>query len=69
MLCVCACVNELYFNVFIGKQQLLAAGDEVGTLHIMEVPWNLRHAPPNEVSFLRFEISFLMSCVFHERGS
>lgn len=32
------------------KQQLLAAGDEVGTLHVMEVPWNLRHATNNELS-------------------
>uniref|UniRef100_A0A7M6DQP7 WD repeat-containing protein 63 n=3 Tax=Clytia hemisphaerica TaxID=252671 RepID=A0A7M6DQP7_9CNID len=31
------------------KQQLLAAGDEVGTLHVMEVPWNLRYATTNEL--------------------
>lgn len=30
------------------KQQLLAVGDSVGTLHVMEVPWNLRHPSSNE---------------------
>ncbi|KAK2569985.1 Dynein axonemal intermediate chain 3 [Acropora cervicornis] len=30
------------------KQQLLAVGDNVGTLHVMEVPWNLRHPSSNE---------------------
>lgn len=34
------------------KQQLLAAGDEVGTLHIMEVPWTLRHSPQNELNII-----------------
>ena len=34
------------------KQQLLAAGDEVGTLHIMEVPWTLRQSPHNELNII-----------------
>eukprot|EP00794_Sanderia_malayensis_P008204 gene8204-9084_t len=32
------------------KQQLLAIGDRMGTLHIFEVPWNLRQPSTNEVS-------------------
>lgn len=34
----------------LGKQQLLAVGDSMGTLHVMEVPWNLRHPSANEVN-------------------
>ena len=36
-------------KLFLGKQQLLSIGDYVGTLHIMEVPWNLRRPSVNEV--------------------
>ena len=36
--------------VWLGKQQLLAVGDGMGTLHVMEVPWNLRHPSANEVT-------------------
>ena len=36
-------------NFLLEKQQLLAVSDEVGTLHVMEVPWNLKHASNNEV--------------------
>jgi len=32
------------------KQQLLAIGDKIGTLHIFEVPWNLRHPSINEIA-------------------
>ncbi|XP_058964872.1 dynein axonemal intermediate chain 3-like [Pocillopora verrucosa] len=32
------------------KQQLLAVGDGMGTLHVMEVPWNLRHPSANEAN-------------------
>eukprot|EP00795_Rhopilema_esculentum_P004098 gene4098-20278_t len=32
------------------KQQLLAIGDKIGTLHIFEVPWNLRQPSSNEVT-------------------
>jgi len=45
-------VLAIYPYQISGKQQLLAAGDEVGTLHIMEVPWNLRHASSNELSIV-----------------
>ena len=41
-------ILSLYIIIIIGRQ-LLAAGDEVGTLHIMEIPWNLQHASNNEV--------------------
>ena len=40
---------NLFFIYILVKQQLLAAGDQVGTLHVMEVPWNLRHVTTNEV--------------------
>lgn len=30
------------------KQHLLAVGDTLGTLHILEIPWSLRHPTPNE---------------------
>nr|KAG5698305.1 hypothetical protein BaRGS_017007 [Batillaria attramentaria] len=30
------------------KQQLLAVGDNSGTLHILEIPWSLRQATPGE---------------------
>ena len=32
------------------KQQLLAVGDNSGTLHILEIPWSLRQPTPGEVS-------------------
>ncbi|XP_059149389.1 dynein axonemal intermediate chain 3-like [Physella acuta] len=32
------------------KQQLIAVGDTSGTLHILEIPWSLRHPTPNEVN-------------------
>ncbi|CAB4018875.1 WD repeat-containing 63-like [Paramuricea clavata] len=34
------------------KQQLLSIGDNVGTLHIMEVPWNLRRPSVNEKNII-----------------
>lgn len=39
----------IFHVFFIGKQQLLSIGDNVGTLRIMEVPWNLRRPSVNEV--------------------
>eukprot|EP00079_Xenopus_tropicalis_P034866 XP_017948637.1 PREDICTED: WD repeat-containing protein 63-like [Xenopus tropicalis] len=30
------------------KQHFLAVGDDQGTLHILEIPWNLRHPSANE---------------------
>ncbi len=35
------------FSLNLAKQQLLAAGDSNGTLHILEVPWGLRQ-PVNQ---------------------
>lgn len=32
------------------KQHLLAVGDMTGTLHILEIPWSLRQATPNEAN-------------------
>ena len=45
--------------VWLGKQQLLAVGDGMGTLHVMEVPWNLRPPSANEVNFFPFSSSNL----------
>ncbi|XP_066297797.1 dynein axonemal intermediate chain 3-like [Branchiostoma lanceolatum] len=35
------------------KQQLLAVSDDMGTLHILEVPWNLRHPSSNEATSIQ----------------
>jgi len=43
-------ITSIYPRQVSSKQQLLAVGDSVGTLHIMEVPWNLRHPSPNEAA-------------------
>lgn len=45
-------VVSVFPHQISSKQQFLAAGDEVGTLHIMEVPWNLRTASTNELSIV-----------------
>ncbi|XP_062872021.1 dynein axonemal intermediate chain 3 [Trichomycterus rosablanca] len=34
--------------IISSKQQLLAVSDHLGTLHVLEVPWTLRHPSPNE---------------------
>lgn len=44
----------------LDKQQLLSIGDNVGTLHIMEVPWNLRRPAVNEV-YICFVDKLLLS--------
>ena len=70
---------NLFVCLFIwvlGKQQLLAVGDSMGTLHVMEVPWNLRHPSANEVNSLYWfphtvfnyswgKISSLFDITFH----
>lgn len=38
------------FTLLSAKQHLLAVGDALGTLHILEIPWSLRHPTPNEVN-------------------
>ena len=43
-------VHLFSLRALTGKQQLLAVSDSVGTLHILEVPWSLRHATTGEVS-------------------
>ena len=45
-LCTCVCVAV--------KHHLLAVGDQSGTLHILEVPWTLRHPSSSEVSTMCF---------------
>ncbi|XP_038048584.1 dynein intermediate chain 3, axonemal-like isoform X2 [Patiria miniata] len=43
-------ITQIYPWVVNSKQQLLAVSDSVGTLHILEVPWSLRHATVGELS-------------------
>ena len=40
------------FIMLADKQHLLAIGDTLGTLHILEIPWSLKHPTPNEVGFV-----------------
>ena len=40
----------MYVRIYTDKQHLLAVGDQTGTLHILEVPWTLRHPSSGEVS-------------------
>lgn len=35
-------LTHLSCKIVSAKQQLIAIGDSIGTLHIMEVPWSLR---------------------------
>ncbi|XP_075471750.1 dynein axonemal intermediate chain 3 isoform X2 [Ascaphus truei] len=35
-------------NIASSKQHFLAVADDHGTLHILEIPWTLRHPSPNE---------------------
>ncbi|XP_071799358.1 dynein axonemal intermediate chain 3-like isoform X2 [Asterias amurensis] len=42
-------ITQIYPWVVNSKQQLLAVSDSVGTLHILEVPWTLRHATSAEL--------------------
>ncbi|XP_033096889.1 WD repeat-containing protein 63-like [Anneissia japonica] len=43
-----ASITSIFPWVVNSKQQLLGVADSVGTLHILEVPWTLRHAPSGE---------------------
>ena len=52
----------------LGKQQLLAVGDSMGTLHVMEVPWNLRHPSANEVNCIPI-LFFLIHLVEFTAGN
>jgi len=35
------------------RQQLLAVGDGVGTIHTFQIPWSLRRSPKNEQSLIK----------------
>ncbi|XP_013408046.1 WD repeat-containing protein 63 [Lingula anatina] len=41
-------ITSIYPYQISSKQHLLAVGDNLGTLHILEIPWSLRVATPNE---------------------
>ncbi|XP_002740173.1 dynein axonemal intermediate chain 3-like [Saccoglossus kowalevskii] len=45
-----ASITSIYPWAVSNKQHLLAIADGVGTLHILEIPWTLRHASTNEVT-------------------
>ncbi|XP_048581354.1 dynein axonemal intermediate chain 3 [Nematostella vectensis] len=47
-----ATITTIFPHQVSSKQQLLAAGDSTGTLHVMEVPWNLRHPSANEANVM-----------------
>ena len=49
----------MYVRIYTDKQHLLAVGDQTGTLHILEVPWTLRHPSSGEVSGT-FSLTFLL---------
>ncbi|XP_022087919.1 WD repeat-containing protein 63-like isoform X2 [Acanthaster planci] len=56
-------ITQIYPWVVNSKQQLLAVSDSVGTLHILEVPWSLRHATigelPSMTSYIEREVKRL----------
>ncbi|KAH9523462.1 WD repeat-containing protein 63 [Bulinus truncatus] len=43
-------ITAIYPYQVTQKQQLIAVGDNTGTLHILEIPWSLRQQTPNEVN-------------------
>ncbi|XP_041359893.1 dynein intermediate chain 3, axonemal-like isoform X2 [Gigantopelta aegis] len=43
-----ASITTVYPFQVTHKQHLLAVGDTFGTLHILEIPWSLKHPTPNE---------------------
>lgn len=43
-------ITTIYPYPVSQKQHLLAVGDNSGTLHILEIPWSLRHPTPNELA-------------------
>ncbi|BFY99788.1 hypothetical protein BsWGS_02828 [Bradybaena similaris] len=43
-------ITQIYPYQVTQKQQLIAVGDNAGTLHILEIPWSLRQATPNELN-------------------
>uniref|UniRef100_A0A4W4E163 WD repeat domain 63 n=1 Tax=Electrophorus electricus TaxID=8005 RepID=A0A4W4E163_ELEEL len=49
------------------KQQLLAVSDHQGTLHILQVPWMLRHPAANELSVSRYFEKEVEHLVYFEK--
>jgi len=50
-------VSELKPWIVSPRLHLLGVSDSVGTLHILELPWNLRQPTPNEISSVQGYIS------------
>ena len=44
-------ITSMEFHVVSASRQLLAIGDDQGTVHVMDVPRNMRRAVPNEKQF------------------
>nr|XP_014342639.1 PREDICTED: WD repeat-containing protein 63 isoform X2 [Latimeria chalumnae] len=40
--------------IFSSKQHILAVADDFGTLHVLEIPWTLRHPSSNEKSSIQY---------------
>jgi len=45
-----AAISDVNASIINSKLHLLAVSDSCGTLHILELPWNLRHPTNNEKS-------------------
>lgn len=45
-----AAITDVTASIINSKLHLLAVSDSCGTLHILELPWNLRHPTNNEKS-------------------
>ena len=45
-----AAITDVTASIINAKLHLLAVSDSCGTLHILELPWNLRHPTQNEKS-------------------
>ncbi|XP_064605528.1 dynein axonemal intermediate chain 3-like [Liolophura sinensis] len=45
-----AAITDIYPFQVSQKQHLLGVGDSSGTLHIMEIPWSLKHPTTNELT-------------------
>jgi len=46
-------ITQVIPTIVTKRQHLLAVTDNIGTLHILEIPWNLHHPASNEKSSLK----------------
>ena len=52
-------ITQLKPWIINAKLHLLAVSDAVGTLHILELPWNLRQPTPNEVNSVQGYVIYM----------